>query len=286
VAWVPEGFRILRGAVTNLKRLAFVGAGAMGESMIRGVLKAALVPADAIAIYDASPERRAVVERSHRVRIAESEACAAREADLVVLAVKPQSMSTVLERLRGALAPGQTALSVAAGVPLARLTAGLDHAAVVRAMPNTPAQVGAGMSVWTAAPAVDAAGRRHVAAVLGGLGRAIEVEDEGYLDMATAVSGSGPGYVFMFLEALTDAGVHVGLPRPVADELARETLIGSGLMARETGAHPAALRNMVTSPGGTTAAGLAALEAGGLRTAVDQAVRAAYEQSRALGETR
>lgn len=269
--------------MSDLKRLAFVGGGAMGESMIRGVLKAGVVAAEGIAVYDVNRERCDALAVAHGVRIAESERCAAEGAELVVLAVKPQSMANVLQQLRGALAPGQTALSVAAGVPLERLTTGLDHAAVVRAMPNTPAQVGAGMSVWTAAPAVDAAGRRRAAAVLSGLGRAIEVEDEGYLDMATAVSGSGPGYVFLFLEALTDAGVHVGLPRPVADELARETLIGSGIMARETGSHPAALRNMVTSPGGTTAAGLAALEEGGLRAAVDRAVRAAYERSRALG---
>jgi len=269
--------------LSDLKRLAFVGGGAMGESMIRGVLKAGVVTPEGVAVYDVNPERCDALASAHGVRIADSERCAADGAELVVLAVKPQSMANVLKQLRGALAPGQTALSVAAGVPLERLTTGLDHAAVVRAMPNTPAQVGAGMSVWTAAPAVDAAGRRRAAAVLGGLGRAIEVEDEAYLDMATAVSGSGPGYVFLFLEALTDAGVHVGLPRTVADELARETLIGSGIMARETGSHPAALRNMVTSPGGTTAAGLAALEEGGLRAAVDRAVWAAYERSRALG---
>ena len=255
----------------------------MGEAMVAGVLASGVVGPESLVVCDVNPERREALSVAHGVRTVETERCAIEGVDLVVLAVKPQSMATVLSRLRGALEPGQVVLSVAAGVPLERLTGGLDHAAVVRAMPNTPALVRAGVTVWIPAPAVDAAGRERAGAVLAGLGRAIEVEDEGYLDMATALSGSGPGYVFLFLEALIDAGVHVGLPRPIAAELARETLVGSGLMARQTGDHPAALRNMVTSPGGTTAAGLAALEAGGLRIAVDRAVEAAYQRSRALG---
>jgi pyrroline-5-carboxylate reductase len=257
----------------------------MGEAMIRGVVSSGVVAPGAVVVYDVNEPRRAELAGAHRVRTAESERCAAEDAELVVLAVKPQSMATVLSRLRGVLAPSQVVLSVAAGVTLERLSTGLDHAAVVRAMPNTPSQVGAGVTVWTPSPAVDPVGRARAGRVLGGLGRAIEVDDESYLDMATGLSGSGPGFVFLFLEALIDAGVHVGLPRPIAAELATETVIGSGLMARQTGDHPAALRNMVTSPGGTTAAGLAALEAAGLRTAVDRAVGAAYERSKAFGKS-
>jgi pyrroline-5-carboxylate reductase len=266
-----------------VRRLAFLGAGAMGGAMVRGVLAAGVVEPAAVAVYDLVRERSDELAGQHGVRAAASERAAAADADVVVLAVKPQSIKGLLASLRGALAPGQVVLSIAAGVPLAALAAGLDHAAVVRAMPNTPARLCAGVSAWFAAPAVDAAGRARAAAVLGALGRVVEVEDEEHLDMATAVSGSGPGYVFLFLEALIDAGVHVGLPRAVAAELARETLVGAALMARETGDHPAALRNMVTSPGGTTAAGLAELEAGWLRAAVDRAVQAAYWRSRALG---
>jgi pyrroline-5-carboxylate reductase len=249
------------------------------------VIAAGIVNPGAVAVYDVNEHRRVELAEAHRVRTAESERCAAEDAELVVLAVKPQSMATVLDRLRGVLAPGQVALSVAAGVTIERLATGLEHAAVVRAMPNTPAQVGAGVTVWIPSPAVDRTGRARAGRVLGGLGRAIEVDDESYLDMATGLSGSGPGFVFLFLEALIDAGVHVGLPRPIATELATETVIGAGLMARQTGDHPAALRNMVTSPGGTTAAGLAVLEEAGLRAAVDRAVGAAYERSRAFSKS-
>jgi pyrroline-5-carboxylate reductase len=271
--------------VAAIRRLAFVGAGAMGGAMIRGALAAGLVPADEIVVGEVVTERRAELSRRLGVRALRSNRAAVDGADVVILAVKPQSMPIVLAELRGVLQAGQVALSVAAGIRLETLIEGLAHAAVARAMPNTPAQIGAGVTVWTAAAAVDPAGRERARSILAGMGRAVEVavEDEAYLDMATALSGSGPGYVFLFLEALIDAGVHVGLPRPIASELAVETLIGSGLMARDLRSHPADLRNMVTSPGGTTAAGLSQLEAGALRAAVDRAVVAAYERSRALG---
>ena len=266
-----------------IRRLAFVGAGAMGGAMIRGALAAGLVPAEEIVVGEVVTERRAELSRRLGVRALRSNRAAVEGADVVILAVKPQAMPTVLAELRGVLRTDQLALSVAAGIRLETLIEGLAHAAVARAMPNTPAQIGAGVTVWTAAGAVDAAGRERARSILAGMGRAVEVEDEGYLDMATALSGSGPGYVFLFLEALIDAGVHIGLPRPIAAELAVETPIGSGLMARDLKSHPADLRNMVTSPGGTTAAGLSQLEAGALRAAVDRAVVAAFERSRALG---
>jgi pyrroline-5-carboxylate reductase len=269
--------------VAAIRRLAFVGAGAMGGAMIRGALSAGLAPAEEIVVGEVVTERRAELSRRLGVRALRSNRAAVDGADVVILAVKPQAMPTVLAELHGVLQPGQLALSVAAGIRLETLVEGLAHAAVVRAMPNTPAQIGAGVTVWAAAEAVDAVGRGRARSILAGLGRAVEVEDEAYLDMATALSGSGPGYVFLFLEALIDAGVHIGLPRPIAAELAVETLIGSGLMARDLKSHPAELRNMVTSPGGTTAAGLSQLEAGALRAAVDRAVVAAFERSRALG---
>jgi len=270
--------------MASIQRLAFVGAGSMGGAMIRGALAGGLVPAEQIVVGEVISERRAELSRRLGVRAVRSNRQAVEGAEVVILAVKPQSMAAVLAELRGYLQPEQLALSVAAGVRLQTLIEGLAHAAVVRAMPNTPSQVGAGVTAWTAATAVDAAGRARARAVLAGMGRAIEVEDESYLDMATALSGSGPAYVFLFIEALIDAGVHVGLPRAIAEELAIETVIGSGVMARDVKAHPAALRNMVTSPGGTTAAGLAQLEAGALRAAIDRAVVAAYERSRALGQ--
>jgi pyrroline-5-carboxylate reductase len=267
----------------RIDRLAFIGAGAMGGAMIRGAVASGLVPPDEIVVGEVISERRAELSRRHGVRAVRSNRAAVEGADVVILAVKPASMPPVLAELRGVLQTDQLALSVAAGLTLETLVEGLAHPTVVRAMPNTPAQVGAGVTVWTASRAVDATGRARASAVLAGMGRAIEVDDEAYLDMATAVSGSGPGYVLLFLEALIDAGVHIGLPRSIAHELAVETVVGSGLMARGDRAHPAELRNMVTSAGGTTAAGLAELEAGAVRAAVDRAVLAAYARSQALG---
>jgi pyrroline-5-carboxylate reductase len=151
-------------------------------------------------------------------------------------------------------------------------------------MPNTPAQVGAGMTVWTATPDVDEARRQEVRRIFASLGEEAFVPDEHYLDMATALSGSGPAYVFLFLEALTDAGVHVGLSRDLATKMALQTVLGSAKYASESGKPPAELRGQVTSPGGTTAAALRALEAGGFRSAVLEAVIAAYDRSKELGE--
>ena len=165
------------------------------------------------------------------------------------------------------------------------LRAVLGERPVVRLMPNTPAQIGEGVSVWTATPDCTAEQRAQARAMFGALGEEVYVDDEAYLDMATALSGSGPGYVFLFIEALIDAGVRIGLARAVAEKLALQTVKGSALYAQRSGQHLAALRNAVTSPGGTTAAGLHQLERGGLRAAIEDAVAAAYERSRQLGGT-
>ena len=192
----------------------------------------------------------------------------------------------MLESLAGTLDAKQTALSIVAGVPLKALVEGLKHPHVVRVMPNTPARIGAGISVWTAAPAVSAEGRAAAVALLGALGREWYVDDESYLDMATALSGSGPAYVFAFIEALVEAGVGLGMPREMALALATETVAGSGRLARESGEDPAALRVSVTSPGGTTAAALAALERGGFSATIRDAVAAAHRRAIELGGNR
>jgi pyrroline-5-carboxylate reductase len=272
--------------VASLSRIAFVGGGAMAEAMIRGVLNSSLLAPDQVRVSDPIEERRDHLHSTYAVRTTAANRNVVAGAELVVLAVKPQQLDPVLRELKGALREEQLVLSVIAGVTIETIAMALAHPAVVRAIPNTPAQVGAGVTAWIAADAVDALGRARAASLLGAFGRAVELDDEEYLDMATAVSGSGPAYVFLFLEALIDAGVHVGLPRGVARLLAAETLLGAALMARDGAIHPAALRNMVTSPGGTTAAGLAELEAGGLRAAVDQAVVAAYNRGSELGRER
>ena len=208
---------------------------------------------------------------------------AIKEADIVVLAVKPQDLEPALVGLCCTLAPTQTLLSIVAGARLSTLARGLSHPAVIRVMPNTPAQVSAGMSVWTAAPEVSAEARETTRGLLEAMGEQRYVADEKYLDMATALSASGPAYVWLFLESLIDAGVTVGLPREMATTLATQTLVGSARMAQETGRAPAELRHQVTSPGGTTAEALLVLEDGAFRATIIQAVLAAYERSQELG---
>jgi pyrroline-5-carboxylate reductase len=203
-------------------------------------------------------------------------------ADIVVLSVKPQQLEAVAEELDGALNADQTVLSIMAGVKIHSIGLKLNHTKLIRVMPNTPAQIRKGISAWTASDDVEQATLDFVASMLSAIGDELKFSDEKNIDIATALSGSGPGYVFVFIEALTDAGVELGLPVHVARHLASQTVLGSAALQRESGKHPAELRNMVTSPGGTTAAGLAALEMGGFRANVADAVRAAFERGEEL----
>jgi pyrroline-5-carboxylate reductase len=204
-------------------------------------------------------------------------------ASVVVIAVKPQRIGRVLGELKGALGEGQLILSIVAGARTESIAGELGHTAVVRAMPNTPAQIGQGMTTWTATPEVSERQLEGVRALLGALGREMHVENENMIDMATALSATGPTYIFMMMEALVDAGVHMGFSRHVAEELVIQTMLGSVLFARETHKHPAELRNMVTSPGGTSAEAIYQMEKGSLRTVLSKAVYAAYQRAVALG---
>lgn len=266
------------------KRLAFIGGGTMAEAMIRGLLDKHLVPPSHIEVSGPRRERRAALRKQYDVKAVASNLEAARGAHIVILSVKPQVMPAVLRELHGKLRPDQLILSIAAGVPLRALRQGLAHPVIVRAMPNTPAQVGMGVTAWCATPEVGAEQRDRAKAILGALGEEIQVDDEQLVDMATALSGTGPTYVFLLMEALVDAGVHLGFSRRVAEELVLRTVEGSALFARKSGRHLAELRNMVTSPGGTSAAAIYQLEKGGLRTVLSRAVYAAYQRTRELGE--
>ncbi len=209
---------------------------------------------------------------------------AARTGKIVVLSVKPQ---TAAEDVAGDLQRSgaeSLVISIVAGAPIGVIQRELGVENIVRAMPNTPGQIGHGMTVWTATPAVTEKMRAAGAGHPGCVGQRDYVDDEGYLDMATALSGTGPAYVFLFMEALIDAGVHMGFSRRVAQELVYQTIEGSVAMARATGKHPTELRNQVTSPGGTTAEALYQLEKGSLRTVISKAIWAAYQRSKALGE--
>ncbi len=264
-------------------RIGLVGGGAMGEAIIASVLQAKVAEAADIAVADVAKTRLDYLKQTYAIRPAASNADAVGGVDFAVLALKPQDFDKAAPDIAGALG-GATVLSIMAGVTVGRISKALKTDAVVRAMPNTPAQIGEGMTVWTATKAVGEAAREGARQIFGALGKEAFVPEERYLDMATALSGSGPAYVFLFIEALIDAGVHVGLGRELATTMALQTVIGSARYAEKTKKHPAELRNQVTSPGGTTADALAALEAGAFRADVLDAVVAAYNKSKALGE--
>ncbi len=251
--------------------------------MLSRAIANGVVTAADVCVAEPVQARREHLTSTYGVTATAENAGAASSADIVVLAVKPQHLAHAMSDLAGKLATGQTALSIVAGVPVDTLVIGLKHERVVRVMPNTPAQIGEGMSVWTATPSVSEEARKWAAALLGALGREWYVADESYLDMATALSGSGPAYVFTFIEALVEAGVYMGMPRDMATALAVQTVAGSGALARETGQNPALLREMVTSPGGTTAEALRELERGGFRATLLEAVAAAHRKAKELG---
>jgi pyrroline-5-carboxylate reductase len=262
-------------------RIAFIGGGAMGEAMIKCLLtKRVAMPQDMI-VSDISPSRRKLLSKEYGIGALADNRDATAKADLIILAVKPQNLREVMEEVQG-LASKQLVLSIVAGAALSSLCEGLNHSLVVRAMPNMPAQIGEGMTIWTASVETRQKQKELARTVLGALGKEIYVADEKYLSMATALSGSGPAYVFLFIEALVDAGVHIGLPRDMARELVLQTIIGSTNTVGMTGRHPADLRNAVTSPGGTTTEALHQLEKGGFRSFLLEAVAAAYEKAKRL----
>lgn len=260
-------------------RLGIVGAGVMAEAMLAGLLRKQLIDARLVVCSHPRAERREQLEAAHGVRTTHDNAATAREADVLLLAVKPQMLANVMDELRGTLPPEQLVISVIAGASTTALGDGLDHPAIVRSMPNTPAQISQGVTVWYATESVDAQGKVRTRAMLSALGREFEVHDERQVAMATAVSGTGPTYIFLFIEALTDAAVHLGFPRHVARELVLDTMQGSAAFALGSGKHVAELRDMVTSPGGTSAEALYQLERGRLRTVVSDAVWAAFERT-------
>lgn len=252
----------------------------MAQAIISGVKDAGLDAS--IIVGEPFEARRESLKSDLGVEVTASNREAIAGADIVVLSVKPQQLEAVAEELDGALNADQTVLSIMAGVKIHSIGLKLNHTKLIRVMPNTPAQIRKGISAWTASDDVEQATLDFVARMLSAIGDELKFSDEKNIDIATALSGSGPGYVFVFIEALTDAGVELGLPVHVARHLASQTVLGSAALQRESGKHPAELRNMVTSPGGTTAAGLAALEMGGFRANVADAVRAAFERGEEL----
>ncbi len=264
-------------------KMTFIGGGNMGEAMLAAVLSKGQATPQTVWLSDIDDNRRRYLEEKYGVAVTGDNRLAAESGEVVVLAIKPQNLGGVMAELKGRLKSGQLVLSIIAGAKLGTLSRGLSHGAIVRAMPNTPARIGEGISVWTATDGTTPRQKDGAAAILAAMGREIYVADEDYLDMATAVSGSGPAYVFLLIESLVAAAVDIGLPPDVALELALQTVAGSGHFARISDSSPAELRKMVTSPGGTTAAALRKLGEGGFSELIKQAVTAAYNRAKELG---
>ena len=265
------------------KRIAFIGPGVMAEAMIAGLLNQKLSKPQNLTASGPRAERGEELRKKYGIHVNTDNAVAVHDADVVVLSVKPQRLTEVMKGLKG-IRPDALVLSIIAGASMKKISAGLKHKSIVRSMPNTPGQIGEGITVWAASKEVSEEQRGLAQSILGALGAEVFVEDESYLDMATALSGSGPAYVFLFTEALIDAGVHMGFPRRIAEQLVLQTIKGSADFYEQAGRHPATLRNQVTSPGGTSAEALYYLEKAGFRTAISRAVWAAYQRSVELGK--
>ncbi len=263
--------------------VAFIGSGVMAEAMIKGLLNEKLLPAGQIIAADPREDHVKQLSARYGLKGTTSNDEAAQAADILVLSVKPQVLNHVMPELRKGARSSKLILSIIAGAKIKTIADGVSNPSVVRAMPNTPAQIGQGITVWTATPEVLPLQIEQAKSLIGALGDQIFLDDERYLDMATALSGTGPAYVFMFMEALIDAGVHMGFSRRDAERLVMQTMRGSIEYAEQSGLHPAQLRNQVTSPGGTSAEAIYHLEKGGLRTVISRAVWAAFQRSVALG---
>jgi len=265
-------------------KIAFIGGGTMGEAMVRCLLSKRVATPQDIVVSDISFPRREKLSKEYGVSISDNNGKAIEGTDLIVLAVKPADLFQVMDELSPVIASeakqSPLVLSIVAGASLSSLCRGLNHSSVIRAMPNMPAQIGKGITVWTTTAEVNQEQKQIAQSLLGSLGEEIYVAEEKYLDMATALSGSGPAYVFLFIEALVDAGVHIGLPRNMSQELIIQTMLGSIHALQETGRHPTELRNMVTSPGGTTAEALLQLEKGNFRSTIFEAVAAAHDKAK------
>jgi pyrroline-5-carboxylate reductase len=264
-------------------KISIIGGGNMGEAMLSAVLARGLSSKEVLTASDISQTRREYLKQKYGITVIDDNRQAVGKGDVVVLAIKPQNLAEVMVGLKGAFNSPQLVVSIIAGARINTLCQGLSYRQVVRVMPNTPAQVGEGMSVWTATSEVTEEQMKWAGSILGTMGRELYVEDEKCIDMATAVSGSGPAYVFLLAEALASAAVKIGLSYDVARELVEQTVLGAAKFMQHSDKLPAELRRMVTSPGGTTAAALARLEEGRFTELITEAVTAAYRRSIELG---
>lgn len=266
------------------KNIAIIGPGVMGKTLALSLIRTGNLPPEQIAMAGPNTDRLNQLASELGVRTFSDNLAASNAADIVILAVKPQRLDEATQTLKGNLSSGKLVISILAGVPISVLEQKLATRCIVRAMPNTPARIGLGITVWAKAADVDEAQQQTAAQIMRTFGEEIFVADEAYLDMATALSGTGPAYVFLFMEAMIDAGVHMGFPRRIAEQLVVQTLRGSTEFYVQSHGHPAELRDDVTSPGGTSAEALYYLEKAGFRTAISRAIWAAYQRGIELGK--
>jgi len=267
------------------KKIAFIGPGMMAQAMIAGLVREKVIAPQRVSVSGPRQERVDELKERYGVRPFTDNAEAVQDADVVVLSIKPQRLEKVLIGIAGRVKPEALVLSIVAGAPISLIEGIMRHQNIVRSMPNTPARIGQGITVWTAAARVSDEQRELAGAILRAFGKEIYVDEEDYLDKATALSGTGPAYVYLFMEAMVDAGVHLGFSRRVSEELVVETVRGAVNYydLHDEHRHLARLRNQVTSPGGTSAEAIYYLEKAGFRTALSRAIWAAYERSAALG---
>jgi pyrroline-5-carboxylate reductase len=263
--------------------IVVVGPGAMGEAIIAGLLRQEITTADKLLAAGPIVERGEELQERYGVQPYYDNVPAVKQADMVILSVKPQNLDNVMDEIGSHVPAHAVVLSIVAGATIEMITEGLDHKCVVRAMPNTPAQIGQGITAWTVSSHVSDDQREQARGILQALGQELYMKEERYLDMATALSGSGPAYAFLFMESMIDAGVHMGFQRRDAEKLVIQTLRGSVEYYDSKNAHPATLRNEVTSPAGTSAEAIYYLEKAGFRTAISRAIWAAYKRSKSLG---
>jgi len=273
----------MSNATLENQNITFIGSGAMAEAIIKGVLSQEITTADRITASDPIAARRAYLENEYSVQTTDNNLAALQNANIIVMSIKPQVLEKVSLGLWGNIPSDALVISIIAGASLSKLGECLGHERVIRTMPNTPAQINMGVTVWMPTQDVTSEQRVQAETLLSALGEQIAVEKEEYIDMQTGLGGSGPGFVFLIIEAMIDAGVHMGFSRADAQKITLQTIAGSVALVQSTGEHPAELRNKVTSPGGTTAAGIHALERGGLRSVLSDAIFAAYHRSQELG---
>jgi len=255
----------------------------MGEAMLSALLNKQIAEAEDITVSDVSESRLQYLAQKYSVNITLDNCQAIAGASVIVLAVKPQTLPTLMSELIGRFKPTQLIISIIAGARIETIRNGLNHKAIVRSMPNTPAQIGEGVTVWVATKEITKIQKKRAGNVLGAMGKELFVDNERYLDMATAVSGSGPAYLFYFVESFIDAAVAIGWSRETAKELVMGTVLGTAHLMKKSDKEPDELRRMVTSPGGTTAEAIGVLDEGGFSELITKAVRAAHKKAQMLG---